>query len=145
MKMFRAIVPALAAVCLSASFVATPVRAADKEESVLHVQMEAMGKSVKALRKSIKDPAKKEESLKHVADMKKQAQLCAAETPDVVKKAPEAEKAKILAGYKEMMAKTIVELEKLEKLIADGKSEEAQEAVKGLKGLEDEGHEKYNP
>ncbi|HEX8914734.1 MAG TPA: cytochrome b562 [Humisphaera sp.] len=146
MKTYGKLIPAVAAALLGAALVAAPARAADeKKDSVLHTEMKAMGTAVKALKKTVKDPAKKDESLKLVAELRKQTTACKAEVPTVVAKAPEAEKAKLTAGYTKMLDQVLGELDKLEAGIKDGKADAVQDALKALKTLEDEGHEKYNP
>ena len=145
-KKFRTALPMFVAALLATAFVATPVRAADdKKESVLGTEMEAMGKSLKALKKSSKDAANKEESLKHVADLKKQSIACKTEIPKVVAKAPEGERAKLTEGYVKMMDDVIAELDKLEKAVTAGDADATQASIKALKVLEETGHEKYNP
>jgi Sec-independent protein translocase protein TatA len=143
---FRALMAALLAV----AFVAAPAaRGADEKkksgDSELGKAMEDMGKAIKAIKKNVKDPAKNEETLKLVAKCQQDALTSKGLPPAMLAKTAEADKAKTLAGYRKMMADTIVALCKLENQLIDGKNEEAAETLKALKVLEDDGHEKYNP
>lgn len=135
------------AALLALSFVAAPVRSAEKKgtDSPLGQAMEELGKSVKALRKSVKDPAKNADSLKLVETAEKAAKTSRDLTPTVVEKAPKDKQAELLDGYKKSMDNVIATLGTLKQQIKDGKNEDASETLKKLKDLEESGHEKYNP
>lgn len=138
----------LAALLVGAALVAAPARAADKkkaDDTPLAKAMEDLGDAVKALKKSVKDPTKKEESLKLVSKAQHASLVSKDYPPAMLAKAPEADRPKIMDGYRKAMAVVIADLCKLEQQIIDGKTEEATETMKNLKVLEDDGHEKYNP
>ena len=128
---------------------APATRAADKEkakgDTPLAKAMEELGDHYKALKKTVKDPSKKEESIKLIDKAYQACVTSKIHIPNMMAKVPEAEKAKTMDGYRRMMAVTIAEFAKLEQQIIDGKTEEAAETMKALKQLEDDGHEKYNP
>jgi soluble cytochrome b562 len=133
---------------IALSFVGSPVRAAEKEkkgDSPLGTAMEDLGKAIKALRKSVKDPAKNADSLKLVETAEKAAIASRDMKPAVVEKAPKDKQAELLDGYKKGMDGVIAELGKLKQQIKDNKNEDASETLKKLKDLEEAGHEKYNP
>lgn len=137
-------IPMVLAAVMALSFVAAPqARAAD--DSPLAKAMDDMGAHYKAIKKIIKDPAKNEETLVLIDKSLAAALLSKQHMPKVVEKAPAAEKAKMIAGYRKMMAQVIAAYCKLEEQIVDGKNEEAAETLKSLKDLEEKGHEVYNP
>ena len=80
---------------LAVAFVAAPARADDTE---LGKSMEELGKHLKAIKKNIKDTTKNEEALKLVVLAQAEALKGKGLPPAMLAKAPEAEKAKILAG-----------------------------------------------
>jgi soluble cytochrome b562 len=146
----RSLFPTLIAALLGLAFVAAPAaHAADKEkkkgeDTPLGKAMEELGDAVKALKKSVKDPAKKEESIKLIDKAYQASVTSKIHLPAMLAKVPEADKAKTVDGYRKMMAQTIAELAKLEQQVLEGKTEDAVATMKALKTLEDDGHEKYN-
>jgi soluble cytochrome b562 len=135
---------------LAFAFTAAPfVRAAEEKkkgtDSPLGKEMEDLGKAIKALRKSVKDPAKNADSLKLVETAEKAATASKDLKPAMLEKAPEGDRAKLLEGYKKAMDEVITTLGTLKKQLKDNKNEDAQETMKKLKDLEEAGHEKYNP
>ena len=146
----RPLFPTLLAALLALAFVAAPAaRAAEKDKKAgdtpLGKAMEELGDAYKALKKTYKDPSKKEESIKLIDKAYQACVTSKIHIPAMMAKVPEAEKAKTMDGYRKMMAVTIAEFAKLEQQILDGKTEEAGETMKALKQLEEDGHEKYNP
>jgi len=135
---------------LAFAFTAAPfARAAEEKkkgtDSPLGKEMEDLGKAIKALRKSVKDPAKNADSLKLVETAEKAATASKDMKPAMIEKAPEADRAKLVEGYKKAMDGVIETLGTLKKQLKDNKNEDAQETMKKLKDLEESGHEKYNP
>ncbi|MDB5297773.1 MAG: hypothetical protein JWO31_3756 [Phycisphaerales bacterium] len=148
----RPLFPTLTAALLGLALVAAPTtaRAADKEkkkdaDTPLAKAMEELGDTYKALKKTVKDPAKKEETIKLIDKAYQASVTSKLYAPTMLAKVPEADKAKTLDGYRKMMAGVIAEFAKLEQQVLDGKNDEAAETLKNLKQLEDDGHEKYNP
>lgn len=142
--MFRTrTVPAFLAAAMAFSFVAVPQVRAD--DTPLAKAMDEMGDHYKALKKIIKDPAKNAESLALIDKSIAAAIISKAHMPKVVEKAPEAEKAKLIAGYRKAMAEVIATYCKLEIELIEGKNEQATETLKALHDLEEKGHEVYNP
>jgi soluble cytochrome b562 len=140
--MFRTrTIPAFLAAAMAFSFV-PQVRA---DDTPLAKAMDEMGDHYKALKKIIKDPAKNAESLALVDKSIAAAVISKAHMPKVIEKAPEAEKAKLIAGYRKAMAEVIAAYCKLEIELVEGKNEQAAETLKTLKDLEEKGHEVYNP
>ena len=145
MKRLRSTIPALLAALLAFAFVATPaVRGADEDPPLLKA-MEEMGDHYKAMKKIIKDPAKNAETLALIDKSLQAALTSKLHLPKMMEKVPEADKPKMIAGYRKMMGRVIAMYVKLEAEIVDGKNEEAAETLKALHDLEEEGHEIYNP
>lgn len=144
----RSLFPTFLAAVLGLAFVAAPAAAADEkkkaEDTPLAKAMDELGDAYKALKKTVKDPSKKEESIKLIDKAYQACVTSKMHIPTMMAKVPEAEKAKTMDGYRKMMAVTIAEFAKLEQQILDGKAEEVAETMKALKQLEDDGHEKYN-
>ena len=141
----RNTVPALLAAVLAFAFVATPtVRAAD-DETPLAKAMDEMGDHYKAIKKIIKDPSKNAETLALIDKSLAAALISKVSIPTVIEKAPEAEKAKMIVGYRKMMYRVIATYIKLENEILDNNNEAAADTLKALHDLEEEGHEVYNP
>ena len=143
MVRIRNIIPVFLAALLAFSFVAAPQVRAD--DTPLAKAMEEMGDHYKALKKIIKDPAKNADSLALVDKSIAAAVLSKQHMPKVIEKAPAADKAKLIAGYRKAMAQVIATYCKLEEQLVDGKNDEAAETLKSLKDLEEKGHEVYNP
>ncbi len=145
--LFRPLLAGLLGLAIAAPIVlAADKKGADKEaDTPLAKAMDELGDAVKALKKTVKDPAKKEESIKLIDKAYQASVTSKIHLPNMMAKVPEADKQKTIDGYRKMMAQTIAELAKLEMQVLDGKTEEASETMKQLKVLEDEGHEKYNP
>lgn len=143
MNLIRKTVPAFVAAALAVGFVAAPQVRAD--DTPLAKAMDEMGDHYKAMKKIIKDPAKNAETLALIDKSLAAALVSKQHMPKVVEKAPEAEKAKLIAGYRKMMAEVIAAYCKLEIEIVEGKNEAASETLKTLKDLEEKGHEVYNP
>ena len=127
---------------LPATGVFTAEAVADDTE--LATQMEEMQAQLKKLRKTVKDPAQNKESLEILAKFQQATLASKSQTPAKAKNVPEAERAKFLAGYRKEMAMLLQHLLQIEVAIVDGDNAKAEELFKGLKQIEDDGHEKYS-
>lgn len=116
---------------------------ADKSE--LHEHMEAMETAQKKLRRSIKDAAKKEDSLTHLKAFVAAAEASKALTPSETAKKPEADRAKYLEEYKRQMDAVIAVAKKIETAVNAGNVADAEKAFAELKPLEKKGHDEYMP
>jgi soluble cytochrome b562 len=117
------------------------VRAAD--ETPLAKAMEEMQDELKKLRKSVKAPTENAASLASLDKLQAATVASKAMVPAKAAKMPEAEKAKFVAAYRKDMALLLEHLCKIEVAVADGDNAKAEELFKGIKKLEDDGHEKY--
>jgi hypothetical protein len=116
--------------------------AADDTELAKH--MESIQDNLKKLRKSIKTPAENPQSLELLTKLQQDTVASKALTPAKAAKAAEAERAKFVAGYRKDMAALLEHLCKIEVALIDNDNAKAEELFKGLKKLEDDGHEKYS-
>jgi hypothetical protein len=114
------------------------------EDTELMKQMEAMQDHLKKLRKSIKDPKENAASLETLTKFQEATVLSKQQVPARAAMVPEAERPKFIAAYRKEMAALLEHLCKIEVAILDGDNAKAEELFKGLKKIEDDGHEKYS-
>jgi soluble cytochrome b562 len=114
---------------------------ADDDKNPLHVAMEKMDDSLKALRKQLGDASQNEASLKLIEEMQTQCVVAKAQVPE--RAAKEADKKKFVTAYRLDMLKVMDELVKLERAVLEGKNEDALGIAKGLTKIKNEGHEKF--
>ena len=140
----KSIVLALLAVGL---LVVAPVNdrsAQAAEDTELMKQMEEMQDHLKKLRKSIKDPKENAASLETLTKFQQLTVTSKALVPARAAQVPEAERAKFVAGYRKDMAALLGHLCQIEVALLDNDNAKAEELFKGLKQIEDDGHEKYS-
>ena len=121
---------------------ATHVRGAD--DTPLAKAMEEMQDELKKLRKSIKSAGENAASLASLDKIQAATVASKGLVPAKAAKMPEAEKAKFVAAYRKDMAALLEHLCKIEVALVDGDNTKAEELFKGVKKLEDDGHEKYS-
>ncbi len=119
-------------------------RLAMADDTELAKQMEIMQDELKKLRKSIKEPAENAASLETLGKLQLATVASKGLPPAMAKNVPEAERAKFLAGYRKDMAALLEHLCKIEVALIDNDNAKAEELFKGLKKIEDDGHEKYS-
>ncbi|MGC4014375.1 MAG: cytochrome b562 [Luteolibacter sp.] len=116
-------------------------RAEEKPETELGKQMEAANDALKAMKKET-DPAKG-------AALARQAEAalvkCLSEVPSTLEKTPEAEKAKALANYRTLIAKSYVTVSQIEEAYLANDLEKVKTLSEALRPDKKEGHEKYKP
>jgi soluble cytochrome b562 len=131
----------------TALFVIAPVSsrfAEAAEDTELAKQMEEMNDNLKKLRKSIKNASENAASLETLSKMQHATVAAKVLVPARAAKVPEADRAKFLAGYRKDMAALLEHLCKIEVALLDNDNAKAEELFKGLKKVEDDGHEKYS-
>ena len=133
----------LAGLLVAAPFTATRFALA-AEDTELAKQMEEMDDAQKSLRKSLKDPATNAASLETLTKLQQLTVTSKALTPAKAAQVPEGERAKFVAGYRKDMAGLLAAYAQIEVAILDGDNAKAEELFKGLKKIEDDGHEKYS-
>ena len=132
----------LAGVLLAAPAVTRLASAA--EDTELAKQMEQMDDEMKKLRKSLKDPAANAASLEALTKLQELTVASKSLVPTKAAALPEAEKAKFVAAYRKDMAGLLAAYAQIEVAVLDGENAKAEELFKGLKKIEDDGHEKYS-
>lgn len=133
---------------LSGLIVAAPLTAPRAamaaEDTELAKQMEEMDDDLKKLRKSLKAPAENPASLELLSKLQMVTVTSKVLIPVKAAELPEAEKAKFVAAYRKDMAVLLEHLCQMEVALLDGDNAKAEELFKGLKKIEDDGHEKYS-
>lgn len=117
-----------------------PAGAADKEETELGKQMEAMNDAFKGFRRET-DAVK---GAAQARDAQQAALKSAMEIPAMLKAMPEGpEKAKALVEYRKMIGKLFVTLCEVEEAFLNGKIDEVAKIVETLKEFKKTGHDKF--
>ncbi len=127
--------------------VASPVTvrsAAAAEDTELAKQMEVMQDAQKELRKSVKSAEGNATSLEALTKYQQATIAAKALVPAKAAKMPEGEKAKFVAAYRKEMTALLSHLVQIEVAVLDGDNAKAEELFKGLKKIEDDGHEKFS-
>ena len=132
----------LAGLVVASPLAVRPALAADDTE--LAKQMEVMQDAQKELRKSVKSADGNATSLEALTKYQQATIAAKALVPAKAAALPEAEKAKFVAAYRKDMAAMLEHLLKIETTILDGDNAKAEELFKGLKKIEDDGHEKFS-
>ena len=121
--------------------------AADKAkastDTELAKQMEIIDEGLKKLRRTLRKPDQNKDSLEIINQIQAAAVACKALPPAKAAKLPEAERQKFVMAYRKDMAAMIVQLLNMEIAVLEGNNDKANEIHKGMKKIEDEGHEKY--
>lgn len=105
--------------------------------------MEKIGGAYRRLSRQVTDPAKNEESLKHVATIRSNAEAALKLIPAKAAKVPEAERGRFVAEYEQQMKEFIGNVEQLEAALKAGNNEQAAALVKTLKASQDKGHKQF--
>jgi hypothetical protein len=124
------------------------VRAADKSEknkdTELSKHMEEIDANYKKLRKSVKSPAENAASLDLLTKMQHDTVASKALVPAKLSTVKEADRPKFIAGYRKEMAALLEHLCKIEVALVDNDNAKAEDLVKQIKKIEDDGHEKFS-
>ena len=114
------------------------------EDTELAKHMEEIQDNLKKLRKTVKDPAQNKESLEALTKIQAATVASKALPPKKAESKPEAERAKYIAAYRKDMVALLNHLGKIEVALLDNDNAKAEELFKGLKKVEDDGHEKFS-
>lgn len=119
--------------------------ASEHEEvhSALDEQMEVLDKGMKKLRRSLRKDDELEASLAIVVEMQKAALDSKSETPPMIDKISEGDRASFAIGYRKEMANLVRTLLDMEIALLDGDSDKAQSIYESLKEIKKVGHEHY--
>jgi hypothetical protein len=114
-----------------------------KEDTELTKKMDKMNAAYRKLKKQAGDATKNAESLQLVATMWEYATAGSKLEPLKVTEIPEADRAKMIEGYKAKMKDLLTGIDKLEAALKAGQNEEAVKLVQALGALQKEGHKEY--
>ncbi len=115
------------------------------DDTPLGKEMSSMNKSLRALKKQVADPAKKDDSLALVAKMKKNLEESVKLDPAKTKDQPAAGKDAYLAKYKEQMEALGKSIDELEAAIKADKPEDAKKVFEKLSEQKEKGHKDFAP
>jgi hypothetical protein len=114
-----------------------------EEHSPLEERMHAIEDSIRALRRSLKEPAKQAESLALLAKLEADIVVAKGESPRLLAKLPEAERTKFLVDYRVEMVGMLEHALAVEKALLAGTPEAVQAAFEKLRALEDPAHARF--
>jgi soluble cytochrome b562 len=135
MKVFKKFLPLAVLLAFGGAMVSA-------EDTPLEKEMDAMNKAYKALKKSISDPAAKEDNLKLIAEIKKTTANSAKLDPKMAGDQG-AKKAEFVENYKKAMDEFAKAVDALEAAVNAGKADDASAAYAKLLELKKDGHKKY--
>jgi soluble cytochrome b562 len=105
--------------------------------------MEEMNGVFRKLRRQVDDKATNASSIALAANLHQLAQRVVKSTPRLVARAPEKDRAALLASYREQMQELIATIDDLQAALKAGKNAKAVEIVEDLRDLEKAGHHKF--
>lgn len=114
-------------------------------DSALHEGMNQLNRSLRTLRKSLRDESRDAESLLVVAEAERGASRCKTETPPLTAQQPEAERAAYVAEFRRALIEVQRGLLDVEEALLAGDREGAQARLKAVKKLEGPGHDRFAP
>jgi len=109
----------------------------------LHDEMEALEKSFKALRRSIRDEAQVAASLEHVGAIQAAVLKTKVLEPPMLANVPAAEQAAFLVSFRKDMLALLRATIDMEEALLDGRFDETREIYKKIHDTEESGHEKF--
>ena len=121
------------------------VALAADDDTPLAKEMKAMNKSLRALKKSASDPAKKDANLELISGIKTHLDAAAKLEPAKTKDIPADKKAAYLEKYKKEIADLEKTYDDLAAAIKDGKADDAKKAIDKLADEKEQGHKDFYP
>lgn len=118
-----------------------PQEASDKGE--LHEHMELIEEALGKLRRSLRDPARCDESLAHIALMQEKSLACKLLAPRLISQLPGQERAAMERDYRRVMVDFLIAQLELEAALLDGDHDGAKTAFKKVREMEESGHERF--
>lgn len=115
----------------------------EKGGSELEDVMEQMSSAFRKLRRQVDDKTLNASSIALAANLHQLAQRVVKSTPRLVARAPEKDRAALLAAYREQMQELIATFDDLQAALKAGKNAKAVEIVEDLRDLEKAGHRKF--
>jgi len=132
----------LLAVVLAASPQDEEHEPATPEDRLEH-EMEAIEGALKALRRSMRDPANRADSLDRVAEMQAATVVCKSLAPPMAETVPAGERKAFLVEYRLQLVDFLERLLELERALLSDDAEAAKVAFKQIREMEDSGHERF--
>lgn len=120
-----------------------PEKQEPETETELARQMEIVEDGLRSLRRSVRDPAKKADSLAAVIACERAIVAAKSEVPSMAARVPEAEREAFVTAFRLEMLGLLENFLVLEKALLEGRNDELRDLYKVLKGLEDPAHERF--
>ncbi|MDB5301250.1 MAG: hypothetical protein JWO87_2913 [Phycisphaerales bacterium] len=114
-----------------------------KQKSELHKQMESIDEGMKKLRRSLRKKESRTESLETIAKIEEAAIACKKMSPSKAATLPESQRQEFVDKYRHDMANVVAAFCQMEAAVLEGNNDKALEIHKSLKGLEEDGHDKF--
>ena len=114
-----------------------------KQKTELHKQMETIDEGMKKLRRSLRKKESNADSLETIAKIEDAAIACKKMSPSKTATLPESQRQEFVDKYRHDMANVVSALCQMEAAVLEGNNEKAMEIHKSLKGLEEDGHDKF--
>lgn len=116
---------------------------AEEEETELEKHMLTIQDDIKALRRAVRDPQKRDEALRLVDSLQAASLACKSLVPMKAEGLGELERSAFITNYRREMLSFMRGLFSLEDAILDGDMDIAGETLKRLRAVEDPSHEKF--
>ena len=117
--------------------------AEEHEETPMEVQMERVENAMRSLRRSVRKPEARADSLGHVQECQEGLMLAKDLEPMMAAKIPEAERAAFVRDYRLGMVEALESYLELERALLEERDDDAKELYKKAAGLEDPAHELF--
>lgn len=143
MKIRLLMVPLLAALMVPSFTYAQASKSDDEPETELGSKMEDLNRAFRLLRRSVRDAANNEDSLKYVATIREKAEASVKLEPIMAQDLPADEREKFIAGYRAEMKKMLEHLQALEAALKAGDVERARSLVATIADQQKAAHTEY--
>jgi len=117
--------------------------AEEHEETPMEIQMERVEAAMRSLRRSVRKPESRADSLGHVQECQEGLMLAKPLAPMMAAKIPEAERPAFVRDYRLGMIEALEAYLELERALLEERDDDAKELYKKAAGLEDPAHELF--
>ena len=117
--------------------------AEEHQETPMEVQMERVENAMRSLRRSVRKPEARADSLGHVQECQEGLMLAKDLEPMMAAKIPEAERAAFVRDFRMGMVEALESYLELERALLEERDDDAKELYKKAAGLEDPAHELF--
>jgi len=115
----------------------------EHQETPMEVQMERVENAMRSLRRSVRKPEARADSLGHVQECQEGLMLAKDLEPMMAAKIPEAERAAFVRDFRMGMVEALESYLELERALLEERDDDAKELYKKAAGLEDPAHELF--